>query len=360
MSHFDVDTFTVDLRLVGEPLVTCAKRYTRPSSGGVRAPRTQADSKDTYTIVLAHALGHHKETWEPVISHLFALERVSQYELQIAEVWAIDDPDHGESATLNKRVHPSFLRWGRVSCRTYGGAVLALTRSGLLRQPSTSKIVLIGHSAGATGVVLSTMYPTTPDDIKLSSLILVEPWMVHPDIATSQGVRAIFDRLSQSALRRREVWSSREEARAYLASRGAWKVWDARAVDLYIRYGLTEHAPAAAGEGKSVTLSFPKRDESAAYADLGEGQEALVHLRTLCGAIPVHVILGEQQPAPVKEVQVMTCDRTQGRAMASITVIPKTGHMAPQQSPELVGEAIWGILSERSGSHATGKFRGKL
>ncbi|TFK80681.1 hypothetical protein K466DRAFT_370156 [Polyporus arcularius HHB13444] len=234
-----------------------------------------------------------KETWEPVISQLFALER------EISEVWTVDNPDHGESAALNKNVLPSFLRSGRVSCRTYGGAVLALMRSGLLRHSSTSRVVLIGHSAGATGVVLATSYPTTSEDVKVSSIILVEPWMVHPDLAAAnQGVRAIFDALSESALRRRDVWSSRDVARAYFAARGAWKVWDARALDLYMKHGLTAVASPGSSRGGSVALSFSKRDESAAYADLGEGQEALVRLSTLCASIPVHVILGDQQPAP--------------------------------------------------------------
>ncbi|RDX51291.1 alpha/beta-hydrolase [Lentinus brumalis] len=342
MSDFCVDTYTVDLRLVDEPFVTFAKRYTRPSpTTGPCTQSTGVRSKDTYILILAHALGHHKETWEPVISQLFALER------EISEVWTVDNPDHGESAALNTHVSSSFLRSGRVSCRTYGGAVLALMRSGLLRHSSTlAKVVLIGHSAGATGVVLSTSYPTT-EDVKVSSIILVEPWMVHPDLAAAnQGVRALFDALSESALRRRDVWSSRHEARAYFAARGAWKVWDARALDLYMKHGLTAIASPGSSDGGSVTLSFSKRDESAAYADLGEGQEALVRLSTLCASIPVHVILGDQQPAPVKEVQAVTCDRAQGRATASITVLPKTGHMAPQQSPELVAGAILRILSE--------------
>ncbi|TFY55492.1 hypothetical protein EVJ58_g8217 [Rhodofomes roseus] len=345
MPDFCIETHVVDLCHVGEPFVTLAKRYTPlqalpaafPPTSGIRAHPTNA-----CTLVLAHALGYHKETWEPVISHLFSQALADESGPNITEIWTFDSPDHGESAPLNRSIPTSALRSGRVSCRAYGSVILALMRSELLQNPSDSRLVLVGHSAGATGVALLSTYPPSPKDVPVSSIIMIEPWMVHPDIAITAEVRALNESLSQSGLRRRDAWSGRDEARAYFGTRGVWKDWDARVLDLYVRYGLSPAPPTHTSGG--VVLSFPRHNEGVAYADLGEGQDALKRLSGLCSSVPVHIILGETQSVASKAIQAMLCNRDQGRDMESITILPKTGHMAPQQSPKLVAEAIWRIL----------------
>ncbi|KAH9839149.1 uncharacterized protein C8Q71DRAFT_748149 [Rhodofomes roseus] len=282
MPDFCIETHVVDLCHVGEPFVTLAKRYTPlqalpaafPPTSGIRAHPTNA-----CTLVLAHALGYHKETWEPVISHLFSQALADESGPNITAIWTFDSPDHGESASLNRSIPTSALRSGRVSCRAYGSVILALMRSELLQNPSDSRLVLVGHSAGATGVALLSTYPPSPKDVPVSSIIMIEPWMVHPDIAITAEVRALNESLSQSGLRRRDAWSGRDEARAYFGTRGVWKDWDARVLDLYVRYGLSPAPPTHTSGG--VVLSFPRHNEGVAYADLGEGQDALKRLRAL-------------------------------------------------------------------------------
>ena len=42
-----------------------------------------------------------------------------------------------------------------------------------------------------------------------------------------------------------------------------------------------------------MALAYPRQLEGEAYADVGEGQEALKQLSQLCSRVPVHVIFGE-------------------------------------------------------------------
>ena len=184
MVVFHVERHQVDLRHVGEPLTTFAQRYTPLLKEEVTAQPPR--SSEAYVLVFAHALASRrcvatprdsvpkhglciadKETWEPVISRLFELQNLDTGGPLITEMWTLDCPDHGESAALNRSVPASALRAGRVckfvlsvlphrlwvcvACRSYGGAILCLTRSGLMDNSPHTKLVLIGHSAGSIG-----------------------------------------------------------------------------------------------------------------------------------------------------------------------------------------------------------------
>lgn len=63
---------------------------------------------DAITLVLAHATSLHKELWEPVLEELYtqavASPRAYSPLLKIRDAWAIDCPNHGESAVLNEEI----------------------------------------------------------------------------------------------------------------------------------------------------------------------------------------------------------------------------------------------------------------
>jgi hypothetical protein len=58
------------------------------------------------TLILAHATSLHKELWEPFLEGLYAHAAVSSATrsslVKIRDAWAIDCPNHGESAMLNE------------------------------------------------------------------------------------------------------------------------------------------------------------------------------------------------------------------------------------------------------------------
>ena len=95
--NFSVDSFVFDPR-PEYPFLVSAKRY---------QPKQRSNSRDGLTFILAHGTGFHKEQWEATIEELC---RVVEYEKGVAvrELWAVDCPNHGDSAVLNEKV----LRWG--------------------------------------------------------------------------------------------------------------------------------------------------------------------------------------------------------------------------------------------------------
>ena len=86
-------------------LYITAKRYWVP------ALESHADDPDALTLIFLHATSFHKETWEPTMERLFYLASSRGSSLKIREAWALDCPNHGESAMLNERAlqQPEFL-----------------------------------------------------------------------------------------------------------------------------------------------------------------------------------------------------------------------------------------------------------
>ena len=59
--------------------------------------------------------------------------------------------------------------------------------------------------------------------------------MIHADLlSASSELRTTVEVMSRSGLRRRDTWASRVEALDYFRARGVWKIWDVRALELYV------------------------------------------------------------------------------------------------------------------------------
>lgn len=80
------------------PLLVSVKRYW--------APGFESTDADAATLIFAHATSSHKELWEPVLEELYAQVAISAVDnpsvLKIRDAWAIECPNHGESAILNE------------------------------------------------------------------------------------------------------------------------------------------------------------------------------------------------------------------------------------------------------------------
>jgi hypothetical protein len=84
------------------PLFITAKRYTHPASldaGSRRSAVVASASAPPLTLLLLHSTSFHKEIFEPVLRYLWA--RMAQGEIRVREAWAVECPNHGESAVLN-------------------------------------------------------------------------------------------------------------------------------------------------------------------------------------------------------------------------------------------------------------------
>jgi len=154
------------------PLFVTAKRYWTPESEANGA----ADPAAAHTLIVLHSTSFHKETWEPTLDELFALADAGSRRNHIRDVWAIECPNHGESALLNHRAlsQPQFandclyshlslmylftLNHLSVSCQRYAQAVHRfLTSVGV--DFRSRNLIGIGHSLGANAMyVLHTVY----------------------------------------------------------------------------------------------------------------------------------------------------------------------------------------------------------
>ncbi|OCH83549.1 hypothetical protein OBBRIDRAFT_840440, partial [Obba rivulosa] len=221
-----IETCTVAFSYPGSSipgLKVVAKRY-RPTIDVLGAVDTGL------TLILTHCVGSHKESWEPVIDVLFNLRvakdsPAGEHVSVIREVWSFDWQQHGESATVNRNV---------LSANPPGVSILELEAA--LRHFVTAKskdghrIVGIGHSAGATAILRSTM--CLPADVPMPyvAIIFVEDSLSSMEVWKKRGndIRRNLDAMMSAIAKRRDTWANRQEAYDYFSSRAPWKTWDKR------------------------------------------------------------------------------------------------------------------------------------
>ena len=112
MPAFQSQSYVFDARPL-YPLLVSVKRYW--------VPELESKDPNAATLVLAHAIGFQKELWEPVLEELYDQMVVSSgtnsFVPKIRDAWAIDCPNHGESAILNEE---TLLSGYTPVCKFYG------------------------------------------------------------------------------------------------------------------------------------------------------------------------------------------------------------------------------------------------
>lgn len=316
------------------PLLVPVKRYW--------VPEFESTDPDAITLILAHALSFTKEHWGPLLEDLYgqltiAPRNGSPIVPKIRDVWAIECPNHGQGAVLNENTllegyTPAF------SWEEYAKAVHLVLNGlgkGINVDFKSRNLVGVGHSMGASALVLTrTMYPF----VSWSAAILVEPMMVHRDNFTGKN-----QFLVQGALKRRDVWSSREEAHNFLRERSL-KSWDPRVADIYVKYGLRE-LPTLTHPDKTqgVTLSCTKAQEAATYGENVGRLKAQRFLATFCKDVPTHVVFGEVadvNPAENREF----VKQVSGDGFRTTSLVKNAGHLAVYHNPAGVADAILDVL----------------
>ncbi|KAL7282102.1 hypothetical protein ACG7TL_003571 [Trametes sanguinea] len=310
----------------------------KPASSAQPAPRP-------LSIIFLHAVASHKETWLPVIEHLFAVQqKATNNVFTVVEAWAMDAPSHGEAAIRNESLLTNFpngltgMQWAK--------NVQVLLKSGLI---ASNNIIGVGHSAGACVLVESNSgYPT--ESLPYTTLVLVEPTMMTRKIlehALDEGT--VLLRAIEVARKRKDVWPSREAARQWFAKRVPWSRWHPRILDLYIEHALTDLPTLAYPDKTGVTLAITRIQEVGGYAHHEDGFLGLEMLKSICSTIPVHTIFGGEIDMVPAETQASIVDEADGRKMKSIVRVSGAGHLVVQESPRGVALALWGILHEDYG-----------
>ncbi|KAI9438247.1 Alpha/beta hydrolase fold-1 [Lactarius indigo] len=316
-------------------------------------PEFESTDPDAITLILAHALSFTKEHWEPLLEDLYGqlaiTSRNSSSIPKIRDVWAIDCPNHGEGAVLNEGTlldgYTPIFSWEEYARAVH--LVLNGLGKGINVDFKSRNLVGVGHSMGMSAIVLArTMYPF----VSWSTAILVEPMIVHPD-NFSGGLRS----LHKGALKRNDVWPSREEAHKILRERFL-KSWDPRVVNIFVKYGLRE-LPTLAHPDKTqgVTLSCTKAQEFATYSENVGRLKAQRFLATFCKDVPTHVVFGEIadikfcgaffSPAENREF----LKQVSSDGFRTTSFVKNAGHLAVCQNPAGVANAILNVLQARRG-----------
>lgn len=319
------------------------------------------DDDEALTLIMLHSTSFHKETWEPTIQHIFKslLVPSSRIEPRTASkltkvkcAWAIECPNHGQSAVLNDAAlrNPQYFR--KFGCEKYAEAVHRFMTFGPVLSPpfefKAQRLVGIGHSLGGVAIViLQDLQPS----FSFFSVILVEPLLSPQGL---EPLRPLQVRLVQGAYERRDVWPSREDAAEYLEANKHIALWDRRVLELYVRYGLRSH-PGAQHEVAPYTgvcLACSREEEVTMYRDSTGSNRGLELLNETCRYLPVSVIFGGKNDWMPRSVQDTLVDPNSGRRFETVHRINGVGHLVPQHAPEKLSQSVIDILARHS-RHAT-------
>ncbi|KAF9489040.1 hypothetical protein BDN71DRAFT_1402269 [Pleurotus eryngii] len=277
---FDAPTSRHSLSSPSSVLKTVAKRY--------RSADARLAKDDTgITLLLVHGTGFHKEQWEPTIQAIFDHYacRGSSQRTEVTEVWSFDWHDHGAAAVINQEaLRAKGDRGG--SLRELGDALAAFIKSDHVKGHT---LVSVSHSLGSAATLFSTnSFPM--HELPYHTLIFVDPTMCweefwHKNLHTRKG---LFDygALAAGSARRRDRWSSKDEAFSWFSNRFPWKTWDIRAVRSFVDHALEQ-------KGAYVGLKCNKLHESEYYSPSENVFDPPNIISRLCHAVPVHIIWGE-------------------------------------------------------------------
>ncbi|KAF5967173.1 host-specific ak-toxin akt2 [Fusarium coicis] len=213
------------------------------------------------TVIGAHANGFPKvmkpkvlgvklqltcqELYEPLWDELY--DRARQQDLRIRSIWIADVWNQGQSGIINESVLGNDLSW-------FDHARDLMNLINQHQRDIPHPIVGIGHSMGGTQLAqLALWHPRL-----LDSLVLIDPIIQIPNPSIS---------LAGLSTKRRDIWSSREDAVTRFKKSKFFQSWDARVLDLWIEHGLrnipTEPHPKEEGSSpdERVTLTTSKHQE---------------------------------------------------------------------------------------------------
>ncbi|MDI1303224.1 MAG: alpha/beta hydrolase [bacterium] len=128
-----------------------------------------------------------------------------------------------------------------------------------VREKSSAPVIGMGHSMGGLcSFMAAHRYPEL-----FRAVVIMDPPVINGPGALSFGLMkklGMADRITPAgkSAGRREVWPSREEARASLGKKKFFQAWDADCFEDYLRFGLTDCA-------EGVRLTIPAATEVAVF-----------------------------------------------------------------------------------------------
>ncbi|KIK64601.1 hypothetical protein GYMLUDRAFT_240576 [Collybiopsis luxurians FD-317 M1] len=308
--------------------------YTLPENlGGLQVSANQYiapeySSANGMTLIFALAASAHKEQWEVTITRLLELSRRV---VPIHQIWSLDCQSHGHSAILNERF---FSGERDITIRDYGLMLGWFTK---LEQFCDHVVVAIGHSASTSAWCLGI--ESLSDPTPVIALLLIEPVMVTPPVEKDDPRINSGYKNVKGILNRVDEWEDTAVLQIWLRKNYPYKIWDPRILDIYIKHGFT----LISSSGKSVTTKISRVQESHFYKHEDHVDAGMI-VHKVCKRVQVHCIFGERPEMVSLKSRDSICNESQGRKMASISIVAKAGHLAVQEQPEGVANAILNCL----------------
>jgi lipase len=242
-------------------------------------------------VILLHATGFNPWLWHPVARGLAGEFRVIvPYFCDHREA----DPEEGG------------LSW----------LILADDLTALITRLGISKPLIVGHSMGGT---VASIAEALHGPIA-SRMVLIEPIFL-PSSLYDLDITVDQHPLASKAIRRRNRWSDRAEASAYLGEKELFKNWDHEVLDLYLQHGITE-----AGNGGLTLACQPKREAALFMGSMAADPWRLME-KISCPVLLVEGELSENRTVIDLGLAVSMLPR------AHLEVIAGAGHLVPMEKP---------------------------
>ncbi len=193
-------------------------------------------------------------------------------------------------------------------------------------------LIGIGHSLG--GVITALMAAEHPS--MFSRLILLDPVIFTPKMLLGMQLFKFLrlknpNPLAKKAQRRRNGWSSRQEAFSDFVGRGIFKGWHDAALQAHVEFALCEQAD------ELVALKCPPQREAEIFSTFPRKLWTALSGIT----VPVHIIYGKDTYPFVKDAVALLQKRNH---RVSSEELPG-GHCFMQEYPDLAASAILSSLS---------------
>ncbi|KAH9996292.1 Alpha/beta hydrolase family-domain-containing protein [Russula vinacea] len=317
-------------------------RYVRHGKGG------------GLTLLMLHANGMHKETFEPTIRHLLqAADKDTRY--RIDEVWTLDAVQHGDAGLINASDLGVYVFTWSDQARDILNFILhflpetvspselpthlprvplQLSSARQKRGYTNRELVVIGHSFSGCAAILAAHTAPAP----FSGLVLVDPVIVPSTFNRDETVHHFIER----ALARRSVWSSREEAYSMMSKSPFFGTWDPDAFRSYIDYALVEDSSGG------VSLKCNKIQEAVVFADQLRSVEAWSVLPEIDKRIDMKWIIPSLKKTIFKSYEL--AQEAVWRRAENVTnlVVENAAHVIIQDSPREVAQGLHEFLKERN------------
>ncbi|KAJ8517797.1 hypothetical protein ONZ45_g5072 [Pleurotus djamor] len=305
-------------------------------------PEPEYTGDDGLTLLLFHAMNLHKETFDVMVRSLLSKGTMnSGGGVKIRDVWTLDNPNHGLSASLNAHILDNEEwkdKWGAIYYAQAAYSLLSTTSYGL--NFKTRNIVGIAHSAGAT-MLLQTLQPPIP----FVAVVLMEPGLLPPTHPSSKSLPELFVKM---ALSKRSKWSSRSEAASDLRSKATYRAWNEDKDDVFDvpqRCALRE-----VDASGTVSLACSPQQEAAHYKnpDIVLPPSEIFERIAKDDHVPIHLIEVRKdeykgKSDAMKQYHIDVVSKTKS---GSVRYMEKGGHLWPQTEPVLAAEVLISALAK--------------